>query len=947
MFQIMMMAIPAVVTATWAPRPAGRCHPNCPTFLLGNVQCNAACNTEACNFDGGDCLAKEEHARQASPEEHFLRGPKVRRKEEGTQSHAARCAVLCPDAWINDGYCDWACDNEECGYDGLDCHVSNAATCGSGRGRRSPRLGKGRGHFKKQLVSLLQRGGNDYDNSTHNQDVGGDGRDGAVNLKRRSYSRDNHLRECDSYYKAVEREKIKEAFEEDDEWKGQMGSWGQILFNIASTIVGYVCSICGLIMGTISFVWSAVQCDDLECLATTAVKSILGAIHPVVDVGIQVYEIGEQVISDKEFVENIQITKACEDAYGWENPKCKDREFFNIVNVNGRLEFVSQDSWLDLKAHTLSIEVKDCEAGTKREITETIGCDESIRNTDMLASEFAEESYCSCLRHRITLPSFKPELNVTAANPTASSTFQEVPDTWCSVGINKYLYSIPELHNNDYDRGYKHAWKGGDIRSNVTAMEEFSEYLQNIVGNRAIDKMHSSHVSTSLEEAQEICNDVHDCVAVAGGIGCSPFGGDKEQYMLCKDVGDAEPQDGSICPAITYQIPGSFKGGKMIAGQEFVLHSDTFCDEIIEGYEAIDTSLEGAQKMCADNQECLAVGVPQCFSDERMDANNKQYGKGSSSSGFGRMGLSGAGAETREQYASNTDDEWSPLGYSLCRSLKDIRLQKHTGDDGSCAWQKPFFETFEDVISVCLAQSGVEYAAIKQSDDVNKIASFLEHVNHGQLIDRCAAYDEELSSEDSGFSNDDDTTFSNNNNDDDATCESLDLTPYERCQALELKLGKTPDTLWPCADGTQCYHKCTQCDGTPDCQDRSDEMCDKDYCEDLAFQHGHQQSGCNDGSKCFSISNQCDGAAHCQDSSDEWNCDYLPGYTGTTSFQFRLYFDALGCITERISQTETRTTCGGGNSISTSDMVISASEYPAASFFIVLLCVVTLNFCNT
>ena len=42
-------------------------------------------------------------------------------KHRISESEAQYCSSNCPDAWIGDGYCDGACYNYNCGWDGGDC----------------------------------------------------------------------------------------------------------------------------------------------------------------------------------------------------------------------------------------------------------------------------------------------------------------------------------------------------------------------------------------------------------------------------------------------------------------------------------------------------------------------------------------------------------------------------------------------------------------------------------------------------------------------------------------------------------------------------------------------------------------------------------------------------------------------------------------------------------
>ena len=71
------------------------CAPSCPEHLIGNGNCDPACNNEECKYDGRDC--------EPPPDD---------------------CAPGCPEAWIGNGVCNPACYNSSCGWDGTDCPLS-------------------------------------------------------------------------------------------------------------------------------------------------------------------------------------------------------------------------------------------------------------------------------------------------------------------------------------------------------------------------------------------------------------------------------------------------------------------------------------------------------------------------------------------------------------------------------------------------------------------------------------------------------------------------------------------------------------------------------------------------------------------------------------------------------------------------------------------------------
>ena len=76
------------------------CSPGCEWSMLGDGDCQSACNTSACLFDRADCTHVDAH-----------RG----------------CKVDCKLQWVGDGQCDEACFNEKCQWDGGDCGGTGCA----------------------------------------------------------------------------------------------------------------------------------------------------------------------------------------------------------------------------------------------------------------------------------------------------------------------------------------------------------------------------------------------------------------------------------------------------------------------------------------------------------------------------------------------------------------------------------------------------------------------------------------------------------------------------------------------------------------------------------------------------------------------------------------------------------------------------------------------------
>jgi len=81
-------------------RPAPQeCPPVCIPSWLGDGQCDRPCNVSACEFDGGDCPARD-----------------------------GWCELKCQPSWLADGVCDDVCATAACEYDGGDCSDNKATS---------------------------------------------------------------------------------------------------------------------------------------------------------------------------------------------------------------------------------------------------------------------------------------------------------------------------------------------------------------------------------------------------------------------------------------------------------------------------------------------------------------------------------------------------------------------------------------------------------------------------------------------------------------------------------------------------------------------------------------------------------------------------------------------------------------------------------------------------
>merc|ERR1719277_275564 len=97
---------------------------NCYTTMVGNGQCDAICNVEACSWDGGDC-----HTRPPTTTSTQRPRPVVTTttpQPRPRPSTPAPCG--CAAAWLGDGVCDSYCNTAECDYDAGDCKSPTTTT---------------------------------------------------------------------------------------------------------------------------------------------------------------------------------------------------------------------------------------------------------------------------------------------------------------------------------------------------------------------------------------------------------------------------------------------------------------------------------------------------------------------------------------------------------------------------------------------------------------------------------------------------------------------------------------------------------------------------------------------------------------------------------------------------------------------------------------------------
>lgn len=104
------------------------CAEGCQPGWIGDKYCDHACNTEGCDWDGGDCDAKNKGSTLFNSEEHVLLQQRRTQEEEGLR--ARECAPGCNMDlnWIGDRFCDKKCNFSSCGFDGGDCGLDEIFT---------------------------------------------------------------------------------------------------------------------------------------------------------------------------------------------------------------------------------------------------------------------------------------------------------------------------------------------------------------------------------------------------------------------------------------------------------------------------------------------------------------------------------------------------------------------------------------------------------------------------------------------------------------------------------------------------------------------------------------------------------------------------------------------------------------------------------------------------
>ncbi|XP_043196593.1 N-acetylglucosamine-1-phosphotransferase subunits alpha/beta-like [Amphibalanus amphitrite] len=105
------------------------CALDCSATWLRDGHCDAACNTESCDWDAGDCVGVDPNLQPS---------PAPDPADEDVDHNAGMsddavlaalgapelCSTGCEDAWLGDHFCDTSCDVAACAYDLGDCGVA-------------------------------------------------------------------------------------------------------------------------------------------------------------------------------------------------------------------------------------------------------------------------------------------------------------------------------------------------------------------------------------------------------------------------------------------------------------------------------------------------------------------------------------------------------------------------------------------------------------------------------------------------------------------------------------------------------------------------------------------------------------------------------------------------------------------------------------------------------
>ena len=109
---------------------------SCPSYIVGDGECDDECNTEENNWDGGDCCGDVDNfmcyvCECLDPEaEDYGTSYAGSSSSWGSSSSSSSGSwgSYCPSYWTGDGYCDDCLNDEANGFDGGDCCGDNVRT---------------------------------------------------------------------------------------------------------------------------------------------------------------------------------------------------------------------------------------------------------------------------------------------------------------------------------------------------------------------------------------------------------------------------------------------------------------------------------------------------------------------------------------------------------------------------------------------------------------------------------------------------------------------------------------------------------------------------------------------------------------------------------------------------------------------------------------------------
>eukprot|EP01117_Protostelium_nocturnum_P010349 TRINITY_DN3721_c0_g1_i2.p1 TRINITY_DN3721_c0_g1~~TRINITY_DN3721_c0_g1_i2.p1 ORF type:complete len:1019 (-),score=326.23 TRINITY_DN3721_c0_g1_i2:164-3220(-) len=101
------------------------CAEGCPSSWIGDGFCDQACNSSACDWDGGDCANVT--ADSDTPGGNY-NGGSYNGGFSSALSSSDYCSTGCPNSWIGDKFCDRTCRVANCGFDAGDCDIEELST---------------------------------------------------------------------------------------------------------------------------------------------------------------------------------------------------------------------------------------------------------------------------------------------------------------------------------------------------------------------------------------------------------------------------------------------------------------------------------------------------------------------------------------------------------------------------------------------------------------------------------------------------------------------------------------------------------------------------------------------------------------------------------------------------------------------------------------------------